>query len=45
MHGQKGFKVFSVEPNYYWRTAENSRLMIEYSFIQVGQNGKIEWGS
>ena len=43
--GEKGFRVFSVEPNYYGRTAENSKLMIEYSFIQVHQNGKIEWGT
>jgi len=41
--GKKGFRVFSVEPNYYGRTAENARLMIEYSCIQVDQNGKIMW--
>ncbi|CAL6332594.1 unnamed protein product [Bathycoccus prasinos] len=41
--GQKGFRVFSVEPNYYGRTAENARLMVEYSFIQVDQGGTITW--
>jgi hypothetical protein len=39
----KGFRVFSVEPNYYGRTAENARLMIEYSFIQVDEYGSIVW--
>lgn len=29
------FRAFSVEPNYYGRTAENARRMIEYSFIRV----------
>ena len=40
---EKGFRVFSVEPNYYGRTAENARLMIEYSFIQVDGYGSIVW--
>ena len=39
----KGFRVFSVEPNYYGRTAENAKLMVEYSFIQVDPSGKIVW--
>jgi len=39
----KGFRVFSVEPNYYGRTAENARLMVEYSFIQVNDEGQIVW--
>ena len=29
------FRVFNVEPNYYGRTAENARRMVEYSFVQV----------
>ena len=40
---ERGFRVFSVEPNYYGRTAENARTMVEYSFIQADQNGKIVW--
>jgi len=43
--GQRGFRVFSVEPNYYGRTAENAKIMIEYSFIQVDQSGKIMWAA
>lgn len=40
---ERGFRVFSVEPNYYGRTAENARLMVEYSFIQTDNDGKIFW--
>jgi len=40
---EKGFRVFSVEPNYYGRTAENARLMVEYSFIQVNDEGQVVW--
>ena len=40
---EKGFRVFSVEPNYYGRTAENARLMVEYSFIQVDDKGRVVW--
>lgn len=40
---EKGFRVFSVEPNYYGRTAENARLMVEYSFIQVNDEGRVVW--
>jgi hypothetical protein len=34
------FRPFSVEPNYYGRTAENARNMVEYSFIQVNDVGR-----
>eukprot|EP00740_Mantoniella_antarctica_P025345 CAMPEP_0198703288 /NCGR_PEP_ID=MMETSP1468-20131203/389259_1 /TAXON_ID=1461545 /ORGANISM="Mantoniella sp, Strain CCMP1436" /LENGTH=291 /DNA_ID=CAMNT_0044461963 /DNA_START=1160 /DNA_END=2035 /DNA_ORIENTATION=- len=40
----KKFRPFSVEPNYYGRTAENARNMIEYSFVQVGNAGRLETG-
>lgn len=30
-----GFRVFSNEPNYYGRSPENARTMVEYSLLQV----------
>ena len=41
----KKFRPFSVEPNYYGRTAENARNMIEYSLIQVGDAGDVVLGA
>ena len=40
---KRRFRVFSVEPNYYGRSSDNAKLMIEYSFIQVGKYGHILW--
>lgn len=39
-----GFRVFSVEPNYYGRTPENARTMIEYSLIKVNKYGDVVTG-
>ncbi|CAL6334017.1 unnamed protein product [Bathycoccus prasinos] len=42
---KRGFRVFSVEPNYYGRSSDNAKLMVEYSFIQVDKYDDLLWNA